>query len=157
MGGNSQCVGSRWKKYNLVVVQSLRHLTLCDPMNCSTPGFPVLHYLSQFAQIHVHLITNAIQPSSSIIPFSSYPQSCPASGSFPMSQLFASGGQSIGASASKSVLPINTKHWFPLGWTGRVSFQSKGLSRVFSNTTVKKHQFFGTQLSFCPNLTSIHD
>ena len=85
--------------------------------------------------------------SSSVVSFSSCPQSFPASGSFPVSQLFASGGQSIGVSASTSVLPMNTQDWSPLGWTGWISLQSKGLSRVFSNTTVKKHQFFGTQLS----------
>ena len=84
--------------------------------------------------------------SSSVIPFSC-PQSFPASGSFPMSQFFASGGQSIGVSASASVLPMNIQDWFPLGWTGWISLQSKGLSRVFSNTTVQKHQFFSVQLS----------
>ena len=83
--------------------------------------------------------------SSSVVSFSSCPQSLPASGSFPMSQLFTWGGQSIGVSAS--VLPMNTQDRFPLGWTGWISFQSKGLSRVFSNTTVPKHQFFSTQLS----------
>ena len=85
--------------------------------------------------------------SSSVVPFSSRLSSFPASGSFPMSQLFASGGQSIGVSDSGSVLPMNTQDWSPLGWTGWISLQSKGLSRVFSNTTVQKHQFFGTQLS----------
>ena len=85
--------------------------------------------------------------SSSVIPFSSCLQSFPASVSFQMSQLFASGGQSTGASASASVLPMNIQDWFPLGWTGWISLQSKGLSRVFSNTTVQKHQFFGAQLS----------
>ena len=85
--------------------------------------------------------------SSSVIPFSSHLLSFPASGSFQMSQLFASGGQSIGVSASTSVLPMNTQDWSPLGWTGWISVQSKGLSRVFSNTTAQKHQFFGTQLS----------
>ena len=92
----------------------------------------------------------SVMPSSHLIlcrPFSSCPQSLPASGSFPMSQLFAWGGQSIGVSASASVLPMNTQAWSPLGWTGWISLQSKGLSRVFSNTTVQKHQFFGTQLS----------
>ena len=84
--------------------------------------------------------------SSSVVPFSC-PQSLPASGSFSMSQLFASGGQSIGVSASASVLPMNTQDWSALGWTGWISFQSKGLSRVFSNTTVQKHQFFGAQPS----------
>ena len=85
--------------------------------------------------------------SSSVIPFSSCPQSLPASESFPMSQLFASGSQSIGVSASASVLPMNTQDWSPLGGTGWISLQSRGLSRVFSNTTVPKHQFFGAQLS----------
>ena len=84
--------------------------------------------------------------SSSVVPFSSCPQSFPASGSFPMSQLFTSGGQSIGASASTSVLQINTQDRSPLGWTGWISLQSKGFSRVFSNTTVQKHQFFSAQL-----------
>ena len=85
--------------------------------------------------------------SSSIVPFSSCPQSLPASGSFPMSQLFAKGGQSIGVSALASVLPNNTQDWSPLEGTGWISLQSKWLSRVFSNTTVQKHQFFDTQLS----------
>ena len=85
--------------------------------------------------------------SSSVVPFSSCPQSFPAAGSFSMSQLIASGGQSIGVSASASVLPMNIQDWFPLGWTGWISLQSKGLSRVLSNTTVKKHEFFSTQLS----------
>ena len=85
--------------------------------------------------------------SSYVIPFSSCPQSLPASGSFPMSQLFAWGDQSIGVSASASALPMNTQDWSPLGWTGWISLQSKGLSRVFSNTMVQKHQFFSTQLS----------
>ena len=88
--------------------------------------------------------------SSSVILFS-YPQSFQASESFPMSQLFASGGQSIGVSASASVLPMNTQDWSPLGWTGWISLQSKGLSRLFFNTAVQKHQFFGTQLSLQSN------
>ena len=85
--------------------------------------------------------------SSSVVPFSSCSQSFPASGSFQMSQLFTSGGQSIGVSASTSVLPMNTQDWSPLGWSGWISLQSKGLSRVFSNTTVQKHQFFDAQPS----------
>ena len=85
--------------------------------------------------------------SSSVIPFSFCPQSFPASWSFQMSQLFTSGSQCIGVSASVSVLPMNTQDWSPLGWTGWISLQSKGFSRVFSNTTVQKHQFFSTQLS----------
>ena len=88
---------------------------------------------------------------SSVVPFSSCLQSCPASGSFPMTQFFASGGPSIGISASKSVLPMYIQDWSPLGWTGWISLQSKGLSRVFSNTTVQKHQFFGAQLSLQSN------
>ena len=85
--------------------------------------------------------------SSSVVPFFSCPQSLPASGSFPMSQFFASGGQSIGISASASVLPMNIQDWFPLEWTGWIFLQSKGFPRVFFNTTVQKHQFFGTKLS----------
>ena len=85
--------------------------------------------------------------SSSVVPFSSLSQSLPASGSLQMSQFFASGSQSIGVTVSASVLPMNIQDWFPLGWTGWLSLQFKGLSRVFSNTTVQKHQFFGAQLS----------
>ena len=85
--------------------------------------------------------------SSFVVPFSSCLQSFPASGCFPMGPLFASGGQNNGVSASASVLPMNIQDWFPLGWTGWISMQAKGLSRVFSNTTVQKHQFFGTQFS----------
>ena len=95
--------------------------------------------------------------SSSVIPFYSCPQTLPAWGSFPMSQLFAWGGQSIGVSASASALPMNTQDWSPLWWISWISLQSKGLSRVFSNTTVQKHQFFGAHLFHSPILTSIHD
>ena len=95
--------------------------------------------------------------SSSVIPFSSCTQSFPASGSFPMSQLFASGGQSIGVSASASVLPMNTQNWSPLGWTGWISLQSKGLSRVFSNTTFKSINSSALSFLYSPTLTSIHD
>ena len=117
--------------------------TFCDPMVYSMPDFSVHHQLPEFIQTRWCHATI----SSSVVPYSSCPQSFPASGSFQMSQLFAAGGQSIRASASTSVLPMNTQVWFPLGWTGWISFQSKGLSRVFSNTTVQKHQFFCTQLS----------
>ena len=122
-------------------------LTLCDPMNRSTLGLPVHHQLSESTQTHVHRVDDAIQPSHPVVPFSSCLQSFPASGSFPMSQLFTAGSQSIGVSAATSVLPINTQDWSPLGWTGWIFLQSKGLSRVFSNTTVLKHQFFSAQLS----------
>ena len=94
--------------------------------------------------------------SSSVIPFSSCPQSFPASGSFPMSQFFASGGQSIGASASASVLPMNIQGWFPLRLTGLISLQSKRLSRVLSNTTVQKHQFYGAQPSLWSNSHNLY-
>ena len=124
-------------------------ITLRDPMDRSTPGLPVYHQLPEFTQTLVLWVSDAIQPSRPLS-FPSPPpplQSFPASGSFQMSQLFASGGQSIGVSASTSVLPMNTQDWSPLGWTGWISLQSKGLSRVFSNTAVQTHQFFGTQLS----------
>ena len=121
--------------------------TLCYPMNCSTPGLPVHHQLPEFTQTHVHRVGDAIQPSHPLLsPFSSCPQSLPASESFPVSQLFAWGGQSTGVSALASFLPMNTQDWSPLEWTGWISLQSKGLSRVFSNTTVQKHQLFSTQL-----------
>ena len=94
--------------------------------------------------------------SSSVIPFSC-PQSFPASGSVQMSQLFASDGQKIGVSASTAVLPVNTQDWSPLGWTGWISLQSKGLSRVFTNGTVQKHQLFGTGFLYSPTLIFIHD
>ena len=118
-------------------------LTLCNPLNCSTQGLPVHHQLPEFTHAHVHWVGDAIQPSHPVIPFFSCLKSFPASGSFPMSQLFTSGGQSIGVSASTSVLPMNTQDW-SLGWTGWISLQSKGLSRVFSNTTIQNHQFFDT-------------
>ena len=95
--------------------------------------------------------------SSSVVPFSSCPQSLPASGSFPMSQLFAWVGQSTGVSALASVLPKKSQGWSPLGWTGCISLQSKGLSRVFSNTTVQKHQSLVLSFLYSPTLTSIHD
>ena len=183
-------------------------LTLYNPMDCSTPGLPILHYHPEFVQTHVHWVGDTIQPSHallplsllpsifpsirvsvkfshsvlsdslwphelqharppclsptawvgalsqwchptisfSVVPFFSCPQSFPTSGSFQMSQLFASGGQNTGVSASTLVLPMNTQDWSPLGRTGWISLQSKGLSRVFSNTTVQKHQFFSPQL-----------
>ena len=128
------------------VTQSCR--TVCDPMNRSTPGLPVHHQLPELTQTHAHWVGDAIQPSHPL----SFPSPPSLSlsqhqGLFQMSQLFASGGQSIGVSVSTSVLPMNTQDWSPLGWTGWISSQSEGLSRVFSNTTVQKHQFFSAQLS----------
>ena len=121
--------------------------TLCDPMNHSMPGLPVHHKLPEFTQTHVHWVDDAIQPSH---PLSS--PSPPAPNPSQHQGLFKwvnseSDGQSIGISASASLLPMNTQDWSPLGWTGWISLQSKGLSRVFLNTTVQKHQFFGAQLS----------
>ena len=119
-------------------------------MDCSLRGFPVLHHLPDFAQTHVHSVDDAIKPSHPLsAPISSRPQSFPASGSFPTSQFFTSGGQSTGVSASASVLPMNIQDWSPLGWTGLISLQSKGLSRVFSSTTIRMHQFFAAQPSSC--------
>ena len=116
------------------------------------------HCLPEFAQTHVHSVSGAIQPSKPLSPrFSSCPQFFQASGSFPMSQLFAFSGQSIGSSVLASVLSMNIQGWFPLGLTGLISLQSKGLSRVFSSTTVWRHQFFGTQLSLWSNSHIIHD
>ena len=130
-------------------------LTLCNPMNRSTPGLPVHHQVPEFTQTHVHWVGDAI--SSSVVPFSSCPQSLPASGSCPMSQLFTWGDQSIGVSASASVLPMNTQDWSPLGWTGWISLQSKGLSRVFSNTQFKSINSSVLSFLHSPTLTSIHD
>ena len=124
--------------------------TLCDPMECSTPGFPVLHHLPELAQTHVSWWCHPTI-SSSVIPFSSCLQSFPAPGSFQMSQLFTSRGQSIGVSAAASVIPMIIQDWFPLGWSGWIPLQSKGLTRVFSSTTVQKHQFFGTLPSLRSN------
>ena len=126
--------------------------SLCNPMNCIMPGFPILHHFLELAQTHTHQVDDAIKPSH---PLSSH--SPPAfnlaqhQGSFLMSQFFKSGGQSIGASASASVLPMNIQGWFPLGLISLSSLPSKGLSRVFFNTTVQKRQFFGTQPSLWSN------
>ena len=131
-----------------VVVQVLSRVWL--GMDCSMSSFPVLHYLPEFAQTHVHWVNDAIQPSHPVTPFSSCPQSFPASGPFPMSWLFTSGGQSIRASAS--VLPMNIQCWFPLGFTSLIFLLSKGLSRDLSSTTVQKYyQFFRTEISLWSN------
>ena len=129
-------------------VQSLSRVWLCDPMNRSTPGLPVHHQLLEFTQTHVHWVSDTIQPSHPLSsPSPPAPKSLPASECFPVSQLFAWGGQSTGVSASASFLPKKSQGWSSSEWTGWISLQSKGLSRVFSNTTVQKHQFFGTQPS----------
>ena len=121
--------------------------TLCNPMDCSTPGLLVHHQLLEFIQTHS---IESVIPSNHLIlcrPLSSRLQPFSASGSFLVSQFFTSGGQSFRVSASVSVLLGNIQDWFPLGWTGWISLQSKGLSRVFSNITVQKHQIFSAQLS----------
>ena len=129
-------------------------------MDCSKPGFPVLHYLLELLKL---MSVESMMLSNHLVlgcPFSSCLQSFPASGSFLMSQLFISGGQNIGASTSASVFPMNIQGWFPLGLTGLISLLAKGLSRVFSSTTVWNHQFFGTQPLWFNSLwfkSSIHD
>ena len=122
-------------------------LTLCNPMDCSTPGFPVLLYLPESGQIHLHWVVMLSNYFILCHPFFFCLQSFPASGSFPMSQFFASCGQSIGASASASasVLPMNIQGWFPLALTDLISLLSKQFSRAFSITTVWKHPFFSAQ------------
>ena len=130
--------------------------TLCDPMDHRTTGLPVHHQLLEFIQTHIHWVSGGhliCHPtiSSSVIPLSSCPQSFPASGSFPMSQLFASGDQRIGASASASVLPMNTQDWSPLGWTARDSQESSPTPQFKSiNSSV-------LSFLYSPTLTSIHD
>ena len=128
------------------LVQSLSHVWLCNPLLHARPPCP-----SPTPGVYSNSCPLSwwCHPtiSFSVVPFSSRLQSFPASGSFQMSQFFTSRGQSIGVSASASVLPRNTQDWSPFGWTGWISLQPKGLSRVFSNTTVQKHQFFSTQLS----------
>ena len=128
-------------------VQSLSHVWLFV-----TPS-TAAHQASLSIQTHVHLVGDALQSSHSLLSPSppGVLQSFPTSRSFPVSQFFALGDQTIGVSASASVLPMNIQDWFPLGWTGWISLQSKGLSRVFSNTTVQEHQFFSAQLSLWSN------
>ena len=124
-------------------------LTLCNPMDCRTSGFPVFHYLPELAQTHVHWVGDAIQPSHPLSSLYLLPSI------FPSIRVFSneSGGQSIGISALTSVLPMDTQDWSPLGWTGWISLQSKGLSRGFSNTTVQKHQFFWCSAFFIIQLS----
>ena len=117
--------------------------SLCDPMNYSMPSFPVLTISWNLLRL-IPLSQWGYLTISSSVASCSCPKSFPASGSFPVSQLFTSGGQSIGVSASASVLPVNIQGWFPLGVTGLISLQSSRFSRVFSSTTIQKHQFFST-------------
>ena len=135
-------------KISFSSVQLFSRVQLCNPMNCSMPGLPVHHQLPEFTQTHVHWVGNAIQPS--------HPLSSPSPPTFNLSQhqglfqgitSFHQVAKVLGVSVSASVLAMNIQDWFPLGWTGWISSMSKGLSRVFSNTTVQKHQFFGAQLT----------
>ena len=138
------------QSFIVAAVQLPSRVQLWDPMDCSIPGSLILHYLLEFAQTHVPLSQWCLPTISfSVVPFFFCFQSFPASGSFQMSQFFASSGQSIETSASASVLLMNIRDWFLLEWTGW-----EGLSRVFSNTTVQKHQFFVTRLSNGPTFTS---
>ena len=132
-------------------------LTFCDPMDCCTLGFPVHHHLPELAQTQCSL-SRSCHPiiSSYVVPFSSCLQSSPISGSFARSQFFTSSGQSTGASASPSVLPMNIEHWFP--WTYWLDLLVvQGTFKSFLLTTVQEHQFFSAQLSYSPTLTCIHD
>ena len=128
--------------------------TVCDPMDCSTLGFPG-HQSLELAQTHIHQVSDGIPPSHPSSSSSPPAFNFPASGSFPMSQFFASGGQSI--VASESVFPVNIQGWFSLRLTGLISLLSKGLSRVFSSTIIWKYQFLGGSLLCGPALTSVHD
>ena len=149
----------RESKYLLVQFSSVTQLCpiLCDPMDCSTPGLPVHHPLPGFTETHVHWVGDTIQPSSSVIPFSSRLQSFPASGSFPVSQFFPSGGRSIGLSASASVLTMNIQDWFPLD--GLVGSPCSPRNSQESSPTPQFRSIDSLALSFLysPTLTSIHD
>ena len=132
--------------------------TLWDPKTCSMPGLPVYHQLTRVYSNSCPL-SRWCHPaiSSSVVPFSSHFQSFPASGSFPRSRFFTSGGQSTGVSASASVLPVNTQDWYPLGWIGWISLQSKGLSRGFPTPQFKSINSLVLSLLYSPTLTFIHD
>ena len=131
--------------------------TLCDSMDCSMPGLHIPHHLPRVSQDHVHYISDTIQPSQPLIPFSSSPLNLSQHQGLSQRVGSSSGDQSIGASASASVLPMSIQGWFPLRLTSLISLQSKGLSRVFSSTTVQRHQIFWHSAFFSPALTTIHD
>ena len=139
-----------WKSFLLTShmlfssIQLLSRVRLCDPMDCSMPGLPVHHQPPEFTQTHVHYVSGAIHISSSVVAFSSCLQSFPASGSFPMSHFFVSGGQNIGVSASTSVLPMNIQEWFPLG----LRFDLLVVQHHSSKASILRHSaFFTVQLS----------
>ena len=132
-------------------------LTLCDPKDCSTPGLPVPHQLLEFTQTHVYWVGDAIQPSHPLLSSSPSTFNLPSIRVFSNESILPSGGQNIGVSASASVFPMNIEDWFPLGWIGKISLQTMLLSRVFSNTTVQKHQFLVLSFLYGPTPTSIQD
>ena len=131
--------------------------TLCDPMNCTTPGLPVHHQLPEFTQNHVHWVGDAIQPSHPLSSPSPAPNPSQHQSLFQWVNSSHEVAKVREFSALASFLPKNTQDWSPLEWTGWISLQSKGLSRVFSNTTVQKHQFFALNFLYSPTVTSIHD
>ena len=137
---------------NLVQLSSA---SLCNPMDCTMPGFPVHYQLLELTQTHIHQVGDAF--SSSVFPFSSHLWSFPESGSFPMSQFFASGGLSIGVSASASVLPMNIQDWFPLGWTCWISLQPKRLSKSSPTPQFKSINSSVLIFLYSPTVTSKHD
>ena len=143
-------VREEWKTFSQFSSVAQLCPTLCDPMDYSMPGLPVHHQLTEYPNSCPWSQWCHPAISSSVVSSSRF-QSYPTSGAFQMSQFFTSGGQCIRVSASASVLPMDIQDWFPLGWTGWISLQSKGLSRVFSNATVQKHQFFSAQLSLWSN------
>ena len=146
---------ARWWDASITQFSSVTQscLPLCNSKDCSTPGFLVHHQLAEFTQTHVHWVGDAIQPSH---PQSS-PQSFPTSGPFQMSQLFTSGGQSIGISASTSVLPMNTQDWSPLGWTGWISCSPRDSQESFPTLQFKCRNSLALSFLYSPTLTFIHD
>ena len=138
-----------------VVVQSPSHVPLCDPMDSRTPGLPVPHHLPKFAQVHVHCISDAIQPSHPLRPSSPSALNVSQHQGLSSELLFSSDDQHTGASALTSVLPV--QGWFPLRLTGLISLPSKGLLGFFSSTTVWRHQFLVFCLLYGPVLTTVHD
>ena len=144
------CLGALHRKQNKYCCSVTKSCpALCKSMDCSTPVSAVLHYLPEFARIHVCWVGDAVQPSHPLLLSSSFALDLSQHQSFPGNRLFASGGQSIGALAS--VLPMKIQYWFPLGLTGLISLQNKGLSRIFSSSTIQTHQFFGAQTSLWSN------
>ena len=137
-----------------VCVQSLSHIRLCDPLDCSMPASSVLHHLPEFAQTHVHWLSDAIQPSVTSF---SCTKSFPATGSFPMSQLFTPGSQSIGVSGSASISPVNIQDWLPLGWTGLIDLLAvQGTLKSLLQNHSSKASVLQCSGLYGPALTSVH-